>query len=289
MRRQAGRRRGRSAGAVAAGEAGGRARRAGRRGRDGRRRRARERRRRAFDGDRPRCLARARAWRARPRLVRRLHLAARLRLQPARGADRRGCACGRPPGSGARSVDQRRSLVVELDPRLRARGVPREPRRAGARRRSSRTSPSGRWSAAPTRWQRPRSSSAARAAWRCGPRPGSPSTSRWTRKSSTRPEPAMRSRPASSSAGSSSASRRRLAASASWVRCRRPRCSESRRKWSKPSARGGPVVALETTLIAHGFPPGVGVEVGLEAEARSGPKEPCPQRSACSTARSSSA
>ncbi len=31
---------------------------------------------------------------------------------------------------------------------------------------------------------------------------------------------------------------------------------------------GGPVVALETTLIAHGFPPGVGVEVGLEAEAR---------------------
>jgi len=30
---------------------------------------------------------------------------------------------------------------------------------------------------------------------------------------------------------------------------------------------GGPVVALETTLIAHGFPPGVGVEVGLSAEA----------------------
>ncbi len=30
---------------------------------------------------------------------------------------------------------------------------------------------------------------------------------------------------------------------------------------------GGPVVALETTLIAHGFPPGVGVEVGLGAEA----------------------
>jgi pseudouridine-5'-phosphate glycosidase len=30
---------------------------------------------------------------------------------------------------------------------------------------------------------------------------------------------------------------------------------------------GHPVVALETTLIAHGFPPGVGVEVGLGAEA----------------------
>jgi pseudouridylate synthase len=31
---------------------------------------------------------------------------------------------------------------------------------------------------------------------------------------------------------------------------------------------GDPVVALETTLVAHGFPPGVGVEVGLEAETR---------------------
>ena len=30
---------------------------------------------------------------------------------------------------------------------------------------------------------------------------------------------------------------------------------------------GGPVVVLETTLVAHGFPPGVGVEVGREAEA----------------------
>ncbi|MGZ4257240.1 MAG: pseudouridine-5'-phosphate glycosidase [Gaiellaceae bacterium] len=29
---------------------------------------------------------------------------------------------------------------------------------------------------------------------------------------------------------------------------------------------GHPVVALETTLISHGFPPGVGVEVGLAAE-----------------------
>ena len=31
-------------------------------------------------------------------------------------------------------------------------------------------------------------------------------------------------------------------------------------------ASGGAVVALETTLIAHGFPPGEGVEVGLESE-----------------------
>src|SRR5581483_2413453 len=30
---------------------------------------------------------------------------------------------------------------------------------------------------------------------------------------------------------------------------------------------GGPVVALETTLVAHGFPPGEGVEVGRRSEA----------------------
>ena len=33
-------------------------------------------------------------------------------------------------------------------------------------------------------------------------------------------------------------------------------------------ADGRPVVALETTLVAHGFPPGEGVEVGLESERR---------------------
>ena len=33
-------------------------------------------------------------------------------------------------------------------------------------------------------------------------------------------------------------------------------------------ARRAPVVALETTLVAHGFPPGEGVAVGLEAERR---------------------
>jgi pseudouridine-5'-phosphate glycosidase len=33
-------------------------------------------------------------------------------------------------------------------------------------------------------------------------------------------------------------------------------------------ASGGAVVALETTLVAHGFPPGEGVAVGLESERR---------------------
>ena len=35
---------------------------------------------------------------------------------------------------------------------------------------------------------------------------------------------------------------------------------------SEALAAGGAVVALETTLVAHGFPPGEGVEVGLESE-----------------------
>ena len=33
-------------------------------------------------------------------------------------------------------------------------------------------------------------------------------------------------------------------------------------------AAGGPVVSLETTIVAHGFPPGDGIEVGRECEAR---------------------
>ena len=33
-------------------------------------------------------------------------------------------------------------------------------------------------------------------------------------------------------------------------------------------ASGAPVVALETTIVAHGFPAGVGVEVGFECEAK---------------------
>jgi pseudouridylate synthase len=33
-------------------------------------------------------------------------------------------------------------------------------------------------------------------------------------------------------------------------------------------AERGPVVALETTLVAHGFPPGEGIQVGLESERR---------------------
>jgi pseudouridylate synthase len=45
---------------------------------------------------------------------------------------------------------------------------------------------------------------------------------------------------------------------------------------SKALHEGRPVVALETTLVAHGFPPGVGVEVGLEAEARARSEEAVP-------------
>ena len=46
------------------------------------------------------------------------------------------------------------------------------------------------------------------------------------------------------------------------MRSRSPTRSRTR------SAAAAPVVALETTLVAHGFPPGEGVAVGLEAERR---------------------
>ena len=53
-------------------------------------------------------------------------------------------------------------------------------------------------------------------------------------------------------------------------------------------AGGGAVVALETTLVAHGFPPGEGIAVGLESERPCAPPERCPRRSASSTARCAS-
>ena len=50
-------------------------------------------------------------------------------------------------------------------------------------------------------------------------------------------------------------------------------------------AGGGAVVALETTLVAHGFPPGEGVAVGLESEAQVRAVPRFRRQSACSTAR----
>ncbi len=43
---------------------------------------------------------------------------------------------------------------------------------------------------------------------------------------------------------------------------------EIREEVAQALGTGGPVVALETTLVAHGFPPGEGVAVGLESEQR---------------------
>ena len=53
-------------------------------------------------------------------------------------------------------------------------------------------------------------------------------------------------------------------------------------------AAGGAVVALETTLVAHGFPPGEGVAVGLESERQVRARARCRRRSASSTARCAS-
>jgi pseudouridine-5'-phosphate glycosidase len=43
---------------------------------------------------------------------------------------------------------------------------------------------------------------------------------------------------------------------------------EISREVAEALGRRGPVVALETTLVAHGFPPGEGLAVGLDAERR---------------------
>jgi len=47
---------------------------------------------------------------------------------------------------------------------------------------------------------------------------------------------------------------------------------------------GRAVVALETTLVSHGFPSGEGLDVALEAERRVRDAAPCRRRWACSTA-----
>ena len=51
---------------------------------------------------------------------------------------------------------------------------------------------------------------------------------------------------------------------------------------------GGPVVALETTLVSHGFPGALGVQVALAAEARVRPRAPSRPRSGSSIAWSGS-
>src|SRR5436190_13774452 len=76
----------------------------------------------------------------------------------------------------------------------------------------------------------------------------------------------MRSPPASSSAGRTSQSRQRRVVSRSSERCHdgaRPVIRVADAVREAPA-----VVALETTLVAHGFPPGEGVAVGLESERR---------------------
>ena len=64
--------------------------------------------------------------------------------------------------------------------------------------------------------------------------------------------------------GPSSPRRRLRAACRSWERCRDPVAPEVR----EALRRRAPVVALETTLVAHGFPAGEGAAVGLESAQR---------------------
>ena len=202
------------------------------------------------DGVRPRHRSRARAARARPGVVR-LRRAPHLRLLAAARADRlrrrRGGALTRAttahtsrstsrPGrsSTTRSVRESRALAPGL-----VFATERERDAVGA---------------LDTRWVVKRG--ATRLIVDGVDYPAVDATS------STRRARATRSRPASSSAAPSSGWRRRHAAARGWVRCRDPGRA---RRCAGAAARG--VVALETTLVAHGFPPGEGVEVGLASEA----------------------
>src|SRR5919201_4603246 len=80
----------------------------------------------------------------------------------------------------------------------------------------------------------------------------------------------MRSPPVSFSAARRWGSKRPRAAWVGWGRCREDRGHRRAAGIEvAPEVREArAVVALETTLVAHGFPPGEGVAAGLEAEAR---------------------
>ena len=172
---------------------------------------------------------------------------------------------GRPPRGGARArrrrARQRRPLRVDADPRRSGRPIPRRARgaragrrlreraRVGDRRRRVRLAPTAvikRGSRGMRRRRRANGSSCRRR------RGGRRRDRRRRRARGGLPRRRRRAR-----VGGGGALRREAR-----ERCRDPRLGRG--------ARGGrgAVVALETTLVAHGFPPGEGVAVGLESERR---------------------
>ena len=159
------------------------------------------------DGLRPRRLAGAARRRARPGLARRLRAPPPPRLLAPALADRRGGAARGRAGAAA----ERRPLLVERDPRLRARRASASGSRRSGPRSCSRTRTRSRSSAGRCRTARGCSSAAP-----LGARFGERRAARRARRGGRHDRaPATRSRPATSSAGRSSRSRRRPAASRS--------------------------------------------------------------------------
>ena len=123
------------------------------------------------------------------------------------------------------------------------------------------------------------------------PRRGASSYQRETSRSSTLRVRAMRSRRVFSSAGRSLRSRPQPAVSPGWGRCRDRRCADEVRE----ACRRRSVVALETTLVAHGFPPGRALPSGwsqsaaFARRARAGDGRRARRRSASACQRKSSA
>ena len=203
-------------------------------------------------------------------LVRRLRPPPRLRLLALRaspGARRR--TARRRARARRRRDSERRSLVLERD------------RKTAARRRSASSSRARRpTSSSATRTRI--ASSAGRFRTRRGFSSGAPAAHRSTAtserrfqwRSSTRPVPATRSPPAGSSAEPISRSKRPPAASQPSARCpagrlvRVPELIQTSDEVATALAENAAVVALETTLVAHGFPAPEGVAVGLESERR---------------------
>src|SRR5581483_3814234 len=288
VHRQARRRRGGRARGARARGARRRARRAGRGRRDGDRR-VDGRGRGALDGLRPRRRADARARRARGGLAR-LRRPAPLRLRAAPPADLRGGAPRGAARAGARRPHLGGSRGVDRDPPLRARPLPRAPGRARARRplrhRGRVGAPGAGSIAGKAGDARPEDRDA------CGV-PG-----RRVPRGARRGVEAGRARVHGADGGGAARPRadrddggghdrrgrraggripaRRLARGGGAAR---PRGGGALRGAGRVAAvirvaeevrealaAGGAVVALETTLVAHGFPPGEGVEVGLESE-----------------------
>ena len=197
-----------------------------------------DRERRAFDVPRPRGRRSVDGRRA-PARVARLRPPARLGVRAPGRADRAGRRERRGAGPRGGRADQRRPFVVEHDPRQRCGPFSRARRVARSRRRVRER---GRGPCVRRQAARGRVDPEAR-----GPRVlvrrGRAALRCLSPTSSTRPEPATRSRRAGSSADPTSRSRPPRAASSAWAPCPE-RCARHRLDAKAPLTRGGSAASL---------------------------------------------